>query len=76
MDLLRVRQVVAGGYRRLVQQDQGRVSDLPLRRLKCGGGAEPELVIQDSGDRVTLRVLWRFAAAGSARPSGGTTRPR
>ena len=58
MDLLQVRQVIAGGYKRVVQQDQGRVGDLPLGRLKYGGGAEPELVVQDSGDRVTVRVLW------------------
>jgi len=36
MDLPQVRQVVAGSDGRLVQQDQGRMSDLPLRVLKVG----------------------------------------
>ena len=26
------------------------MSDLPLRGLKPGGGAQPELVVQDAGD--------------------------
>src|SRR5208282_2381371 len=56
MDRPQVRQVVAGQDGRFVQQDQGRMSDLPLRGLKPGGGAEPELVVQDPGDRVTVRV--------------------
>jgi hypothetical protein len=55
MDLPEVRQVVAGRDGRFVQQDQGRMSDLPLRGLKPGGGAQPELVVQDAGDRITVR---------------------
>jgi hypothetical protein len=43
MDLPEVGQVVAGRDGRFVQQDQGRMSDLPLRGLQLGGGAQPEL---------------------------------
>jgi hypothetical protein len=58
VDLPQVRQVVAGGYGRLVQQDQSGVGDLPLCRLKFGGGAEPELAGQNPGNRISVRVLW------------------
>jgi hypothetical protein len=57
MDLPQVRQVVAGGNGQGVQQDQRRVGDLPLRRLEAGGEAQPELVVQDPGNRITVRVL-------------------
>jgi hypothetical protein len=50
-------QVVRGRDRRLVQQDQGGVSDLPLGGLKPGSGTQPELVEQDSGNRVGVRVV-------------------
>jgi hypothetical protein len=53
-----VGQVIARGYRRLVQQDQGRVGDLPLRRLKRGGGAKPELVVQDPVTGSLYGSLW------------------
>ena len=55
MDLLEMRQVVARRDGRFVQQDQGRMSNLPLRSLKTGGGAQLELVVQDAGDRITVR---------------------
>lgn len=32
------------------------MSDLPLRGLKPGGGTQPKLVVQDAGDRITVRV--------------------
>ena len=32
------------------------MSDLPLCGLKPGGGAQPELVVQDAGDRITVRI--------------------
>jgi hypothetical protein len=57
MDLPQVGQVVTGGYGRLIQQDQSRMGDLPLRRFKPCGGTEAELVVQDPGDRITVRIL-------------------
>jgi hypothetical protein len=51
MDLPQVRQVVARRDGRFVQQDQGCMSDLPLHGLKLGGGAQPELVVQNAGDQ-------------------------
>jgi hypothetical protein len=33
------------------------MGDLPLRGLKLGGGSQPELIEQDAGNRITVRVL-------------------
>lgn len=62
-------QVVGRCDRRLVQQYQGGVGDLPLRGLKLGSVAEPEFVEQDSGNRITVRV------AGHLRPPVACNRP-
>jgi hypothetical protein len=57
VDLLQVGQVITGRDGRFIQQYQRRVSDLPFRRFKCGGRSELEPVVQDPGDRITVRVL-------------------
>ena len=56
VDRSQVGQVVAGRNGHLLEEDQRRVGDLPLCSLKFSGGAQPELVVQDSGNWVTVRI--------------------
>jgi len=57
VDLPQVGQVITGRGGRFIQQYQRRMSDLPFRRFKRGGRSELEPVVQDPGDRITVRVL-------------------
>jgi hypothetical protein len=56
VDLAQMAQVVRGSGGRLVQPDQSGVGDLPLGGLKPRSAPQPELIEQDSGNRVTVRV--------------------
>jgi hypothetical protein len=56
VDLAQVSQIIGRANRHLPEQDQGRVSDLPLRRLQFCGRPQPEPVAQDSRQRVGVRV--------------------
>jgi hypothetical protein len=42
---------------RLPEQDECRVGDLPFSGLQLRGGAQPELVEQDSRNRVGVRIV-------------------
>jgi hypothetical protein len=57
VDIAEVRQVVAGINRRLPEQDERRVGDVPLSGLQLRSCAQPELVEQDSRNRVGVRMV-------------------
>ena len=69
MDLAQVSQIVGGLDRRFPEQDQGRVGDLPFRCLEFCGGAQPELVAQDSRHRIRVRVVGHLLPVAGDSPA-------
>jgi hypothetical protein len=57
VDRAQVRQVVARVNTRLPEQDERRVRDLPFSSLQLRSRAQPELVEQDSRNRVDVRIV-------------------